>query len=75
MTESPSNNALGKPLTQVALGFRSVSWLAPELYAMAVLQTLLGGGTSFSVGGPGKGMCVAGPALPGGWVVARARAD
>jgi mitochondrial-processing peptidase subunit alpha len=26
------------------------------VYAVAVLQTLLGGGGSFSAGGPGKGM-------------------
>ncbi|ODV90855.1 hypothetical protein CANCADRAFT_26345 [Tortispora caseinolytica NRRL Y-17796] len=28
----------------------------PDMYALAVLQTLLGGGGSFSAGGPGKGM-------------------
>lgn len=28
----------------------------PETYALAVLQTLLGGGNAFSAGGPGKGM-------------------
>ncbi|KAF8252614.1 LuxS/MPP-like metallohydrolase [Wilcoxina mikolae CBS 423.85] len=28
----------------------------PDIYALATLQTLLGGGGSFSAGGPGKGM-------------------
>ena len=60
MTQSPSNNALKMPLTQLGLGFPSVSWLQSDLYAFAVLQILLGGGLSFSVGGPGKGMCVPG---------------
>ncbi|EAT82570.2 hypothetical protein SNOG_10235 [Parastagonospora nodorum SN15] len=29
---------------------------SPDIYALATLQTLLGGGGSFSAGGPGKGM-------------------
>lgn len=36
--------------------FEGVSILDPDVYALAVLQTLLGGGGSFSAGGPGKGM-------------------
>ena len=56
MDESPSTNALNIPLMQLALGFKGVSWRESELYATAVLQLMLGGGTSFSVGGPGKGM-------------------
>ncbi|KAJ2777734.1 Mitochondrial-processing peptidase subunit alpha [Coemansia javaensis] len=43
--------------TQVYLGFRSAG-IDDEhgLYVYAVLQMLLGGGGSFSAGGPGKGM-------------------
>jgi mitochondrial-processing peptidase subunit alpha len=36
--------------------FEGLSILDPDVYALAVLQTLLGGGGSFSAGGPGKGM-------------------
>jgi len=31
-------------------------WHSPDLVVLSVLQTLLGGGDSFSAGGPGKGM-------------------
>lgn len=31
-------------------------WHDPDLVAMCVVQILLGGGDSFSAGGPGKGM-------------------
>jgi processing peptidase subunit alpha len=31
-------------------------WHSPDLVPVCVLQTLLGGGSSFSAGGPGKGM-------------------
>jgi hypothetical protein len=41
---------------QVSLAFEGVSWVNDDLYAFAVLQMLLGGGLSFSVGGPGKGV-------------------
>jgi processing peptidase subunit alpha len=44
------------PLTQIALAFETVSWLDPDLVPMCVLQMLMGGGGSFSAGGPGKGM-------------------
>lgn len=56
MERSPNNNALGIPLTQIGLGFRGMSWANDDLYSYAVLQLLLGGGLSFSVGGPGKGV-------------------
>lgn len=56
MPESPADNALGIPLSQIALGFQSVGWNDDDLYPLAVLQLLLGGGLSFSIGGPGKGM-------------------
>jgi len=45
-------------LTHIALGFQSPNWTdAKGVATLTVLQTLLGGGSSFSSGGPGKGMC------------------
>jgi len=43
-------------LTTVAVALEGVSWSDSELYAACVLHTLMGGGGSFSAGGPGKGM-------------------
>lgn len=40
----------------VAMGFNGVSWSDKDLIPVCVLHTLLGGGGSFSSGGPGKGM-------------------
>lgn len=40
----------------VAIGFNGVSWSDADLIPVCVLHTLLGGGGSFSSGGPGKGM-------------------
>lgn len=40
----------------VAIGFDGVSWQDEDLVPVCVLHTLLGGGGSFSSGGPGKGM-------------------
>lgn len=37
-------------------GASGVSWEDPDLYAICTLQMLMGGGGSFSAGGPGKGM-------------------
>lgn len=43
--------------THVALAFEApLGWHSPHLVPLCVLQTLLGGGSSFSAGGPGKGM-------------------
>ena len=44
------------PLLHVGVFYEGVPYLHPDLYAMATLQMLLGGGSSFSSGGPGKGM-------------------
>jgi processing peptidase subunit alpha len=44
------------PFLHFFLGFESSSMTDPDLYAFSVLQTMLGGGDSFSAGGPGKGM-------------------
>ncbi|XGW31807.1 hypothetical protein V3C99_010184 [Haemonchus contortus] len=54
-----STLAIGTPypnLAHVALGFEGVSYKDPDFVVFCVLHMLLGGGGSFSVGGPGKGM-------------------
>ena len=43
-------------LTHIYIAFESPGVLDNDIYASATLQTLLGGGGSFSAGGPGKGM-------------------
>ena len=43
-------------LTRVAVAFEIGGWHSEDLVANCVLQILLGGGDSFSAGGPGKGM-------------------
>ncbi|KAJ5941033.1 hypothetical protein N7516_001201 [Penicillium verrucosum] len=43
-------------LSHIHLGFEALPISSPDIYALATLQTLLGGGGSFSAGGPGKGM-------------------
>jgi processing peptidase subunit alpha len=40
----------------IYIAFEGVRLTHPDVYASAVLQTLLGGGGSFSSGGPGKGL-------------------
>ncbi|CAO1625268.1 unnamed protein product [Sympodiomycopsis kandeliae] len=40
----------------VYLAFEGVSIHDEDIYSLAVLQVLLGGGSAFSAGGPGKGM-------------------
>ena len=40
----------------VALGFPTEGWNSKDLIPSTVLQVLLGGGGSYSTGGPGKGM-------------------
>lgn len=42
--------------TRVAMAFEVGGWHSSDLVPTCVLQTLLGGGSSFSAGGPGKGM-------------------
>lgn len=44
------------PLTHCCVSFKSPSFLDSDIYAVSILQMLLGGGDSFSAGGPGKGM-------------------
>lgn len=43
-------------LSHFAIGFNAPSWKSKDVYTSSVLQTLLGGGGSFSAGGPGKGL-------------------
>jgi len=43
-------------LTHLSLAFESPSWHSPDVFALCILQSMLGGGGSFSAGGPGKGM-------------------
>jgi len=43
-------------LSYIHLAFEALPISSPDIYALATLQTLLGGGGSFSAGGPGKGM-------------------
>ena len=51
----PANPAL-PDLTYLHLAFEALPISSDDIYALATLQTLLGGGGSFSAGGPGKGM-------------------
>jgi processing peptidase subunit alpha len=51
----PLNPALPR-LSYIHLAFEALPINHPDIYACATLQTLLGGGGSFSAGGPGKGM-------------------
>ncbi len=51
-----SQRELREPFVKVAVGFEVGGWHTHEMVAACVLQQLLGGGSSFSAGGPGKGM-------------------
>lgn len=44
------------PDTNIILAYESVNWTHEDMPVFAVLQSLFGAGTGFSVGGPGKGM-------------------
>lgn len=52
----PPINPSQPPLTHIHLAFEALPISSDDIYALATLQTLLGGGGSFSAGGPGKGM-------------------
>jgi mitochondrial-processing peptidase subunit alpha len=52
----PPVNPSIPPLTHIHLAFEALPISSDDIYALATLQTLLGGGGSFSAGGPGKGM-------------------
>lgn len=51
----PPNPALPR-ISHIHLAFEALPISSDDIYALATLQTLLGGGGSFSAGGPGKGM-------------------
>lgn len=55
-TQPPSLNPLMPSFTHIHLAFEGLPISSDDIYALATLQTLLGGGGSFSAGGPGKGM-------------------
>ncbi|KAK8809248.1 hypothetical protein WA171_000832 [Blastocystis sp. BT1] len=46
----------GMDQTQVNLGLHCDGWSSKHMVSISLLQTLLGGGSMFSAGGPGKGM-------------------
>lgn len=52
----PPANPMLPRLSYIHLAFEALPISDPDIYALATLQTLLGGGGSFSAGGPGKGM-------------------
>ncbi|KAI9777853.1 MAG: Mitochondrial-processing peptidase subunit alpha [Geoglossum umbratile] len=52
----PPANPTHPRLSHIHLAFEALPISSPDIYALATLQTLLGGGGSFSAGGPGKGM-------------------
>ncbi|EEB09437.1 peptidase(MPP) complex alpha subunit Mas2 [Schizosaccharomyces japonicus yFS275] len=45
-----------KDFSHIVIAMEGLSVTDPDIYALACLQFLLGGGGSFSAGGPGKGM-------------------
>ncbi|MCJ1332174.1 Mitochondrial-processing peptidase subunit alpha [Thelotrema lepadinum] len=51
----PANPALPR-VSHIHLAFEALPISSDDIYALATIQTLLGGGGSFSAGGPGKGM-------------------
>ena len=52
----PPANPMLPRLSHIHLAFEALPISDQDIYALATLQTLLGGGGSFSAGGPGKGM-------------------
>ncbi|KUI54397.1 Mitochondrial-processing peptidase subunit alpha [Cytospora mali] len=54
--QPPSPNPMMPAFTHIHLAFEGLPISSDDIYALATLQTLLGGGGSFSAGGPGKGM-------------------
>lgn len=55
-TQPPSSNYLQPAFSHIHIAFEGLSLASDDIYALATLNTLLGGGGSFSAGGPGKGM-------------------
>lgn len=55
-SQPPSMNPNQPVFTHIHLAFEGLPIGSDDIYALATLNTLLGGGGSFSAGGPGKGM-------------------
>ncbi|KAI1828192.1 putative mitochondrial processing peptidase alpha subunit [Xylaria intraflava] len=55
-TQPPSSNPMQPTFTHIHIAFEGLPIASKDIYALATLNTLLGGGGSFSAGGPGKGM-------------------
>ncbi|KAI0408547.1 putative mitochondrial processing peptidase alpha subunit [Xylaria palmicola] len=55
-TQPPSSNPMQPAFTHIHIAFEGLPIASKDIYALATLNTLLGGGGSFSAGGPGKGM-------------------
>ncbi|KAI8634999.1 putative mitochondrial processing peptidase alpha subunit [Xylariaceae sp. FL1651] len=55
-TQPPSSNPMQPTFSHIHLAFEGLPIASEDIYALATLNTLLGGGGSFSAGGPGKGM-------------------
>ncbi|KAI0603226.1 putative mitochondrial processing peptidase alpha subunit [Biscogniauxia sp. FL1348] len=55
-TQPPSANPMMPSFTHIHIAFEGLPIASEDIYALATLNTLLGGGGSFSAGGPGKGM-------------------
>ena len=59
LEKNMANIAPGTPIPELAhfiLGMESCSHQDPDFIAFCVLNMMMGGGSSFSAGGPGKGM-------------------
>ena len=54
--ELPSAAGTPQEFWHVAIAFPAVGWQDDDIVPFCVLDTMLGGGSSFSAGGPGKGM-------------------
>ena len=55
-TAAATQAASKTKFTHLMLGLPTVGWSHDDLVPVCVVDTLLGGGSSFSAGGPGKGM-------------------
>jgi len=55
-TQPPSANLMQPAFSHIHIAFEGLPIASEDIYALAALNTLLGGGGSFSAGGPGKGM-------------------
>ncbi|KAI3336533.1 putative mitochondrial processing peptidase alpha subunit [Xylariaceae sp. AK1471] len=55
-TQPPSSNPMQPAFSHIHIAFEGLPIASEDIYALATINTLLGGGGSFSAGGPGKGM-------------------